>query len=207
MLYRVLLVMALMLASFGVLAPASGQAPCVPGRYVVCPTEEPTPDPTEGQIRQTTPCGTIIVTGDNWGSSTVTIDREFDSDDCPGEPGAPDVIEQDPVNPSDEAAFAASRESTIVADVAEDGTFSVVLQVPANVAADTYEVRVSGQDLSGQAKNQTYTYNVTPTAAFTPNTADSATSSNTAYAIAALLIASILLVGLNWQPLIRRIRR
>ena len=207
MLYRVLLVMTLMVASFGVLAPASGQAPCVPGRYVVCPTEEPTPDPTEGQIRQTTPCGTIIVTGDNWGSSTVTIDREFDSDDCPGEPGAPDVIEQDPVNPSDEAAFAASRESTIVADVAEDGTFSVVLQVPADVDTDTYEVRVSGQDLSGQAKNQTYTYNVTPTAAFTPNTADSATSSNTAYAIAALLIASILLVGLNWQPLIRRIRR
>lgn len=206
MLYRVLLVMALMLASFGVLAPASAQAPCVPGRYVVCPTEEPTPDPTEGQIRQTTPCGTIIVTGDNWGSSTVTIDREFDADDCPGEPGADDVIEQDPVNGGGNA-FAASRESTVVADVAEDGTFSVALQVPANVDADTYEVTVSGQDLTGQAKNQTYTYNVTPTAAFTPNTADSATSSNTAYAIAALLIASILLVGLNWQPLIRRIRR
>lgn len=206
MLYRVLLVMALMLASFGVLAPASAQAPCVPGRYVVCPPPEGTPGPTEGQIRQTTPCGTIIVTGDNWGSSTVTIDREFDDDDCPGEPGADDVIEQDPVNGGGNA-FAASRESTIVADVAEDGTFSVALQVPANVDTDTYEVRVSGQDLSGQAKNQTYTYNVTPMAAFTPNTADSATSSNTAYAIAALLIASILLVGLNWQPLIRRIRR
>ena len=206
MLYRVLLVMALMLASFGVLAPASAQAPCVPGRYVSCPPRQGTPEPTEGQIRQTTPCGTIIVTGDNWGSSTVTIDREFDDDDCPGEPGADDVIEQDPGNGSGNA-FAASRESTIVADVAEDGTFSVALQVPANVDTDTYEVTVSGQDLTGQAKNQTYTYNVTPTAAFTPNTADSATSSNTAYAIAALLIASILLVGLNWQPLIRRIRR
>jgi|GEM_PF-6001652 len=206
MLYRVLLVMALMLASFGVLAPASAQAPCVPGRYVSCPPPQGTPEPTEGQIRQTTPCGTIIVTGDNWGSSTVTIDREFDADDCPGEPGADDVIEQDPVNGGGNA-FAASRESTIVADVAEDGTFSVALQVPANVDTDTYEVTVSGQDLTGQAKNQTYTFNVTPTAAFTPNTADSATSSNTAYAIAALLIASILLVGLNWQPLIRRIRR
>ena len=207
MLYRVLLVMALMLASFGVLAPASAQAPCVPGRYVVCPTDPPTPGPTEGQARETTACGTIIVTGDNWGGATVTIDREFGNANCPGIGDPGNVNEESPGGGDGGAAFAASTESTVIADVAEDGSFSAVLLVPADVDTDTYEVTVSGQDLSGQAKNKTYTYNVTPAAAFTPNTADSATSSNTAYAIAALLIASILLVGLNWQPLIRRIRR
>ncbi|MEE8599878.1 hypothetical protein [Euzebya tangerina] len=177
-----------------------------------------TPEEAEDQVRVTTACSTIIVQGDNWGGSEVTIDREFGGDNCPGsdDPEPPDVIEGDTdengnapgTDDDDSDGFAGSPSTAEQLQVAvnDDGSFRAVLQVPADVDTSTYEVTVTGQDLDGQAKEQVVEYSVTPASLFTPDLTP-ADDNRTTYAVVALLLASVLLVGLNWSPIMRRVRR
>lgn len=167
-----------------------------------CPPQPVRPAEAEGEIVETTPCSTIVVQGNSWGpGTTVYIDREFDGD-CPGTGNPDDVLAE---GDADDTRAAESAEVT----VAEDGTFTAELLVPAD-AAGAYEVEVSGQGLDGTAKHQTYTYNVDPAANFVSDAAASpaAESDDTGtMALAAILAALILAVGFNWPSLVARVRR
>ena len=159
------------------------------------------PAEADGEIVQTTPCSTIVVQGTSWGpGTTVYIDREF-NEGCPGT-GTPRDVRAD--GDADTRA-AESAEVT----VGEDGSFVAELLVPADAVGD-YSVEVSGTDLDGTAKQQTYSFDVDPAANFVADAAvaPAQTGDNTTtMALAAVLAALILAVGFNWPSLVARVRR
>lgn len=171
-----------------------------------CPPAQPErPDEEDGEVETTTPCSTIVVQGDNWGSNTVIfIDREFD-ENCPGE-GEPDDVLND--SGDDTLARSVSTAERTEVTAAEDGTFIAELRVPADAVGD-YEVVISGESTDGTAKRQTYTYNVDPAANFTTNasTAASEDGNGPTMALAAVLAALILAVGFSWPSLVAKVRR
>lgn len=160
------------------------------------------PAGVDGEIVQTTPCSTIVVQGTGWGpSTTIYIDREFGNADCPGT-GSP----RDVRNDGEDDTRAAGPSEVVVA---EDGTFVAELLVPADAVGD-YEVEVTGTGLDGTAKQQTYSFDVDPTANFVTDATAGTTANgdNTAtMALAAVLAALILAVGFNWPSLVARVRR
>lgn len=178
------------------------------GGYGQAPCEQPErPEEQDGEVEETTPCSTIVVQGDNWGSGTVVyIDREFD-EECPGE-GEPDDVLADVEDGSSPSARSASTAARTEATVSDDGTFTATLRVPADAVGD-YEVVVSGEDLDGTTKRQTYTYNVDPAANFVSNASSAAAEDGNGptMALAAILAALILAVGFSWPSLVARIRR
>jgi hypothetical protein len=178
------------------------------------PVDEPTsPPPTEGQVQVTTPCNTIIVTGRNFGpGTTVFIERNFDSDECPGQGNPPNVLidtedgDATDDDDADDGAFAAQSGGPRSATAGEDGTVSVPVQVPADATGE-FVVTLRGTDLDGQAKEHQLRYQVQPASTFTPAAAAEGTTSTTALAVAALLLAVVLGVGFNWTALTRRFSR
>ncbi|WP_370326604.1 hypothetical protein [Euzebya sp.] len=198
-------------------AAAQGPYPPVPDDTVVPPAEV-------GDVETTTPCSTILVRGDDWGPGTeIFIDREFDGEGCSGE-GNPDDVEaelgdgtqDDEETAASSSASSASSPSAAAAPfaqtqqvtVAEDGTFTAQVVVPAEVAGD-YTVTVRGTDLSGQAKEQTFSYDVVPTANFVPATTTESTQAqgSTPIALIAIVAALVLAVGFNAPSLVARLRR
>ena len=171
-----------------------------------CPPAQPErPAEEDGEVETTTPCSTIVVQGDNWGSNTVIfIDREFD-EDCPGEGDPDDVLTN---SGDDTRARSASIAERTEVTAAEDGTFIAELRVPADAVGE-YEVVISGEGTDGTAKRQTYTYNVDPAANFTANaSATPAEDGNgPTMALAAILAALILAVGFSWPTVVGRFRQ
>lgn len=166
-------------------------------------TEGPVVRPAEasGEVEQTTPCSTIVVQGTSWGpGTTIYIDREF-NEGCPGT-GTPRDVRAD-----GDADSRAAETVEVTAD--EDGAFVAELLVPADAAGD-YEVEVSGTDLDGTTKQQTYSFDVDPAANFVAEAAvvPAETGSNAStMALAAVLGALILAVGFNWPSLVAKVRR
>lgn len=172
------------------------------------PQPEPERPPAEqGQVEVTTPCSTIVITGDSWGPGTeIFIDRDFGSASCPGQGDAPNVSVTAPPQGqggSSPQSFSGGSGERVVAD--ENGRFTAEILVPADAVGD-YDVTMRGTDLSGEAKYQHYVFNVTPTSSFGPSTSPVEDGGNTMIAIAALVSAVLLAVAFN-RPLLSRRRR
>ena len=176
---------------------------------------DPTPPPEEeGQIRTTTECGTIIVTGDNWGGANVYIDREYDGDGCDGvSPPEPDDVDADlPETPEGDASALAEADSPppLAFPVNEDGTFTAVLVVPAGTDPGRLDVEIIGEDPEGNPKRAVEQIDVTEVSLFVPAEAvdpASEDSSATTYGLVALVLALVLVLAFNAPGMFRRLRR
>lgn len=172
------------------------------------------PPVAPGQIEITTPCSTIVITGDSWAPGTeIFIDRE----DCGRGPNVRADVPEEADEPDDDGDFSSANSAsgsttaasggTAAADpviVADDGTFLATVQVPAG-AVEEYAVEVRGTGLDGEAKSQVYTVDVVQAASFVPTATDGDTA--VTIAVVALFSAVILAVGFNVPRLAWRRRR
>lgn len=181
--------------------PALGQQPI--------PYETETFEPAgeeQGQIQEATPCGTIWITGGNWGPGTIVqLDREYSNEGCPGidTPAPADVTQELTGGAGSQSAASSSgaeaQPQAFAAD--EQGRIAIPVQVPAD-QIDDFDVTVVGVDEAGEPKTETQTFDVVQAASFVPE--EESGSNATFVALAALLAAVILAVGFNWPSLIRR---
>lgn len=179
------------------------------------------PPVAPGQIEITTPCSTIVITGDSWAPGTeIFIDRE----NCGRGPNVRADVPEEADEPNDDGDFSsadsapgsttaasgsttAASGGTAAADpviVADDGTFLATVQVPAG-AVEEYAVEVRGTGLDGEAKSQVYTVDVVQAASFVPTATDG--DSAVTIAVVALFSAVILAVGFIGPRLAWRRRR
>jgi hypothetical protein len=164
------------------------------------------PPVSPGQVQVTTPCSTIIVSGNSWGEGSVFIDRDFGDDDCPAQGNASDVTVTpqgggQSNNDDDDESFAA-----LEVPVAADGSFVAEVQVPAD-AVGTYEVTVRGTDVNGQSKYQTFLYDVVPLSSSVPAGVNDGGAGDRMTALASIGAAALLLLAFNWRRALHLIPR
>lgn len=186
-------------------------SPALAQPYGPPPSPSPTPSPGPGAVTIVTPCNTIIVDGDDWGpGTTITIDREFGDEDCPGVGNPPDISADAPAD-DDDAAISRVGNGVAVADgvttvaVRDDGSFSAALVVPGDIEPGDFAFTISGVDASGAERQDLRRYNVNPIARVLSDEQPVSATSPTTASVAIGLLAMIMIGLLGNQFRLRRL--